>query len=40
MRRDLGLTDGSRLKAELHDMLVYGPGQVFAAHPDSEKTDA
>ena len=39
MRRDLGLTDGSRLRAELHNMLVYGPGQFFAAHRDSEKTD-
>ena len=39
MRRDLGLTDGFRLKAELHNMLVYGPGQFFAAHRDSEKAD-
>ena len=39
VRRDLGVTDGSRLKAELHNMLVYGPGQFFAAHRDSEKTD-
>ena len=30
MRRDLGLTDGSRLRADLHNMLVYGPGQFFA----------
>jgi hypothetical protein len=39
MRRDLGLTDGSRLTAKLHNMLVYEPGQFFAAHRDSEKTD-
>jgi len=39
MRRDLGLADGSRLTAELHNMLVYGPGQFFATHRDSEKTD-
>jgi len=39
VRRDLGVTDGSRLKADLHNMLVYGPGQFFAAHRDSEKTD-
>lgn len=39
MRRDLGLTGGSRLKADLHNMLVYGPGQFFAVHRDSEKTD-
>ena len=39
VRRDLGLADGSRLKAELHNMLVYGPGQFFAGHRDSEKAD-
>ena len=39
IRRDLGLADGSFLKAELHNMLVYGPGQFFAGHRDSEKAD-
>jgi hypothetical protein len=39
LRRDLGLSDGSHLKAKLHNMLVYGPGQFFATHRDSEKTD-
>ena len=27
IRRDLGLPDGYQLKAQLHNMLVYGPGQ-------------
>jgi hypothetical protein len=36
--RDLGLTS-SRLRAELHSMLVYGPGQFFVQHQDSEKGD-
>ena len=39
VRRDLGLPEGCRLKAELHNLLVYGPGQFFAAHQDSEKAD-
>lgn len=39
VRRDLGLPDGCRLKAELHSMLVYEPGQFFAPHQDSEKAD-
>src|SRR5271154_7491234 len=26
IRRDLGLPDGYQLKAQLHNMLVYGPG--------------
>jgi 2-oxoglutarate-Fe(II)-dependent oxygenase superfamily protein len=39
IRRDLGLADGSRLRAELHNLLVYGPGQFFITHQDSEKTD-
>jgi hypothetical protein len=38
IRRGLGLPEGSRLKAELHNMLVYAPGQFFAPHQDSEKT--
>src|SRR5271163_2151918 len=35
--KDLGLPTGSRLKAELHNLLVYAPGQFFAPHQDSEK---
>jgi len=39
IRRHLGLPDGCQLRAQLHNMLVYGPGQFFASHQDSEKTD-
>jgi 2OG-Fe(II) oxygenase superfamily len=38
---DLGLENAGRkktaLKAHLHNLLIYGPGQFFAAHQDSEK---
>jgi hypothetical protein len=37
--RDLGLSDGCTLRAELYNLLVYGPGQFFAPHQDSEKAD-
>lgn len=37
---DLGLPDGCRLTADLHAVLVYGPGQFFLPHRDSEKADA
>jgi len=36
---DLGLPSGSRLEAALHGILVYGPGQFFLRHQDSEKSD-
>jgi hypothetical protein len=36
---DLGLAPGLRLSAELHAMLVYGPGQFFKQHQDSERAD-
>jgi len=39
IRRDLGFPEGARLRAELHNMLVYGPGQFFVTHQDSEKGD-
>jgi hypothetical protein len=39
VRDDLGLPVTARLRAELHSMLVYEPGQFFAAHQDSEKSD-
>ena len=39
LRDDLGLTEGSRLKAELHSFLVYSPGQFFLPHQDSETSD-
>lgn len=37
LKADLGLADGLRLKAELHALLVYAPGQFFLPHQDSEK---
>src|ERR1039458_10245448 len=37
---DLGLPSGCTLRAELHSMLVYAPGQFFVQHQDSEKDDA
>ena len=39
VRGDLGLAPTSSLAAELHSVLVYEPGQFFAAHQDSEKAD-
>lgn len=39
LRDDLGLPEGSRLKAELHSFLVYSPGQFFLPHQDSETSD-
>jgi 2OG-Fe(II) oxygenase superfamily len=37
---ELGVPAGSRLEAELHALLVYGPGQFFVPHQDTEKNDA
>src|SRR4051812_30023449 len=39
-RDELGLPQASRLRAEPHSMLVYGKGQFFLPHQDSEKDDA
>jgi hypothetical protein len=39
IRGKLGLPDTCRLKAELHNLLVYAPGQYFVTHQDSEKAD-
>ncbi len=38
--RELGVPAGRALRAELHSMLVYAPGQFFLEHQDSEKDDA
>lgn len=38
-RRDLGLPQRCRLRAQLLNLLVYGPGQFFAPHRDSEKAN-
>jgi hypothetical protein len=40
LRDELGLPRTSRLRAEPHSMLVYGKGQFFLPHQDSEKADA
>jgi hypothetical protein len=37
--RDLGVPQGATLRAELHNLLVYEPGQFFAPHQDSEKAN-
>lgn len=39
IRRNLGLPRRCRLRAQLHNLLIYGPGQFFAPHRDSEKAD-
>jgi hypothetical protein len=39
IRRDLGLPEKCRLRADLHNLLIYGPGQFFAPHQDSDKAD-
>ncbi len=39
-RDELGLPAPSRLRAEPHALLVYGKGQFFLPHQDSEKDDA
>ncbi len=36
---DLGLAPGQRLAAEMHSLLIYGPGQFFKPHQDSERAD-
>lgn len=35
----LGLAAACELRAELHNLLLYGPGQFFVPHQDTEKTD-
>ena len=39
IRRHLGVPEGGKLTAVLDKMLVYGPGQFFASHQDSERAD-
>ena len=39
VRDELGLPPGARLRAEPHALLVYGKGQFFLPHQDSEKDD-
>ncbi|MBM4252030.1 MAG: 2OG-Fe(II) oxygenase [Deltaproteobacteria bacterium] len=39
IQSDLGLPDDGSLDAVLDKLLVYGPGQFFAPHQDSERSD-
>ena len=39
IKRDLGLADQGKLTAELHNLLIYEPGQFFSTHQDLEKAD-
>src|SRR6266700_1379157 len=39
VRNELGLPARARLRAEPHALLVYGKGQFFLPHQDSEKDD-
>ena len=39
IQSDLGLPDEGSLDAVLDKLLVYGPGQFFAPHQDSERSD-
>lgn len=39
LKMSLGLSEQSRLKAELHNLVIYEPGQFFKPHQDSEKCD-
>lgn len=39
IRHDLRLPAGCQLDAQLHNLLVYAPGQFFSPHQDSEKVD-
>ncbi len=39
IRRRLGLPRDGALRAVLDKLLVYGPGQFFASHQDSERAD-
>ena len=40
VHNELGLPAGARLRAEPHALLVYGKGQFFLPHQDSEQDDA
>lgn len=39
MREQLGLAQDTILRPHLHNLLIYGPGQFFKPHQDSEKLD-
>ncbi|KIG16241.1 hypothetical protein DB30_04853 [Enhygromyxa salina] len=39
IREQLGLPDTGRLRATLDKLTIYGPGEFFATHQDTEKDD-
>ena len=39
IQTDLGLDEAGELTADLHNLLIYEPGQFFSMHQDSEKSD-
>lgn len=39
IQRNLNLPEDGVLRSELHNMLIYMPGQFFKAHQDSEKDE-
>jgi hypothetical protein len=39
LKDDLGLAETAVLKASLHNLLIYAPGQFFNPHQDSEKQE-
>jgi len=39
IRKGLGLPSDTQLKAHLHNLLIYSPGQFFGPHQDGEKLD-
>lgn len=39
LKNDLGMPETAKLKASLHNLLIYEPGQFFSPHQDSEKLD-
>jgi hypothetical protein len=39
IKKDLALPEDGKLTAELHNMVIYMPGQFFKGHQDTEKTD-
>ncbi len=39
IRKGLGFPKDAQITLDLHNMLIYGPGQFFEQHQDSEKLD-
>jgi hypothetical protein len=39
IQKDLGIAEQGELRAKLHNLLIYEPGQFFSTHQDTEKVD-